>query len=256
MNGFQAQAHIGRTVMEMFPDWSQNYLPYLRRALQGEAITGVEIQRPSTKPGQTMTTLASYQPARDEAGEVIGVSVSVTDITEHKRAAKTLVEREEDQRYVFELNSQVQWIMDAGGKMLQVSSQWEQMTGLSKERTCNLGWLKALHTEDVEPTMNALHEALFTGQPFDMEFRIRSVAGTWMWMRSRGTPCHGPLGEITRWYGSIEDISEHRQTEYTLRKRVARSLGFPGAAPVSNQMENVLMWNADGKMRNSVHVSV
>jgi len=60
-----------------------NYEPFLRRALQGEAITGVEVPRPSRRPGQPdMITMASYQPAWDEAGEVIGISIAVADISD------------------------------------------------------------------------------------------------------------------------------------------------------------------------------
>jgi PAS domain S-box-containing protein len=233
-NGMSVDAHIGKTGREMFPEWFPNYEPYLRRALQGEAITGVEVQRPSTRPGQPdMITLASYQPAWDEGGEVIGISIAVADITDHKRAQEALLESKADQRYSFELNSQVQWIMDAEGNNLQLSSQWEQITGLCKEQTRNLGWLQALHSDDVEPTMNALHEALHTGHPIDIEYRVKSVGGMWRWMRSRGSPRRGPLGEIIRWYGTVEDIDERRHSDQTLRRNVERLLGSFDAVPAS-----------------------
>jgi len=37
-------------------------------------------------------------------------------------------------------------------------------------------------------------------------------------MRSRGSPCHGPSGEIIRWYGSLENIDEHKQKEVALER--------------------------------------
>jgi PAS domain-containing protein len=87
MNHAPVVAHLGRTVKEMLPKLFPIYEQYFLRALRGEAITGVEIARPATKPGeQSRMCLASYQPAWDEAGEVIGLSVSLVDITELKRA--------------------------------------------------------------------------------------------------------------------------------------------------------------------------
>jgi PAS domain S-box-containing protein len=233
MNGLPVADHTGRTGKDMFPEWFPNYEPFLRRALQGEAITGVEVTRPSRKPDQPeMITMASYQPAWDEAGEVIGISIAVADITEHKRAQEAIRESEDSQRFVFDLNPHVQWVMDNEGNNLQINSRWEQTTGLSNEQTRNMGWLDALHPEDVAPTMESLKEALRTGTPLDVEYRIKSVDGMWRWMRSRGSPHRGPSGGSIRWYGSIEDIDERRRAEQMLSRSVVRSLGSFDAVPV------------------------
>ncbi len=94
MNRVPVAAHLGRTVAEIHQDNYVNFEPYLLRALGGEAIHGVEVVRgPSRTGGPTEYNLASYQPARDEAGEVIGVSIAVIDITSLKRAEEELRER-------------------------------------------------------------------------------------------------------------------------------------------------------------------
>ncbi len=228
MNGIPVADHLGRSVKELFPQWFSSYEPYLRRALQGEAISGVEVSRPSCKPGQPdVTNMVSYQPAWDEAGEVVGVSVAVMDITDRKQAQEALRESEDRHRYVFELNSQVQWVLDTEGNVLQISSRWEEATGQSKERTRNLGWLDALHPDDVEPAMKTLRNALRTGQPIDIEYRLKAIGGPWRWMRSRGSPRRGPSGEILCWYGSVEDIGEHRHTEETRPRRKVRPPKMP-----------------------------
>jgi PAS domain-containing protein len=45
---------------------------------------------------------------------------------------------------------------------------------------------------------------------------VKDINGDWKWMRSRGAPRFGPSGEITRWYGSVEDIDEPRRAEEQL----------------------------------------
>jgi PAS domain S-box-containing protein len=81
--------HLGRKVAEVTPDIYAQFEPYLVRALKGEAIHNLEIQK-HANGGQHRTFLAFYHPAHDEDGEVVGVSVAVIDITERKLAEQTL----------------------------------------------------------------------------------------------------------------------------------------------------------------------
>jgi PAS domain S-box-containing protein len=108
LNGASVASHLGRTVKEMFPEWFPSYEPYLLSALQGQAIAGVEIARSQSKAGEPdRTILVSYQPAWDEADEVIGISVSVLDITEQKRTEVSLRESEDRERLMVQFHDRV-----------------------------------------------------------------------------------------------------------------------------------------------------
>jgi len=219
MNGAPVSDHFGRSAKEMIPKLYPTVEPFLLRALRGEAIPEVEVSRPANDPGEPdNTVLLSYQPAFDEAGEVIGVSIAVVDITQRKRTEEALRESEDHLRNMIELNPEIPWVMDSEGNNLDVSSRWEKITGLSKERTRNLGWLEALHPDDVQPTMKALQDGLHSGMQIDVEYRVMSLNRGWRWMRSRGSPRVGPTGQIVRWYGSVEDVDDRRKLEDALRK--------------------------------------
>ena len=224
MKGVPVAAHIGKAVEEMLPELFPLIQPYFLRALQGEAIADVEVSMPSPNSGEPdMTFLSSYQPAFDEAQEVIGVSVAVMDITERKLVEDTLREGSEDYRHLIEISPQMAWIRDAGLNMTDVSSRWLQLTGMSKEQASKLGWMDALHPDDLAPTMKSLREALHSSKPIDVEYRVKTVGGKWRWMRSRGSPLYGPAGELARWYGGWEDIEERKELEEALRKGHART---------------------------------
>jgi PAS domain S-box-containing protein len=220
MNGFSVKSHLGRSVQEMYPEWFPIYEPYYLRALQGEAISRVEFLRPRLHPeDMDQTVLASYQPAWDEADEVIGISVSILDVTEQRRIDEDALRRATAPEFAFEVNPEVPWVMDGEGNNLQVSSRWVQATPLGKDKTRNLHWLEALHSEDLELTIKTMKHALRTGNPIDIEYRVIGVDGEWRWMRSRGSPRFAASGEITRWYGSVEDIHDRKlQEQESLRE--------------------------------------
>lgn len=210
LNGLSAASHVGRTVNELFPEWFPIFEPYLMRAFQGEAISGVELTRPPEAGVPERVVLASYQPAWDEADEVIGVSISVLDVTEAKVAERALQAKSEPPASTLQTNPELPWVMDAAGNDLQVSSHWVRTTPLGQDRTRNLRWLEALHVDDLDQAIRIMEQAMRTGTPIDLEYRIQSVDGEWRWMRSRGLPRFGPNGEITRWYGSVEDIHDRK----------------------------------------------
>ena len=90
MGGRSVEEYLGSTAQEMVPDLYARFEPYINRALQGEAIAGFEINMPATGARRARTYLVSYQPARDEAGEVVGVSVAALDFTARKQAEEQL----------------------------------------------------------------------------------------------------------------------------------------------------------------------
>ncbi|WP_317890928.1 EAL domain-containing protein [Granulicella arctica] len=231
MNGSAIAAHLGKTVEEMIPDAYPILKPYLLRALRGEAISDVLVSRPGVKlGGADWAALLSYHPALDEGDEVIGIAVAVVDVTRRERAEEALAASKDHFENMVELIPQMPWTMSPEGDILDVSSRWSRTTGLSKEDSLKRGWLHALHPEDVDPTVKIVNDALRTGEPIDVEYRVVRPEGGWRWMRARGTALRGPSGEIIRWYGSVEDIEALKQMEEALRM----SRGYqkvPGSKP-------------------------
>jgi PAS domain S-box-containing protein len=220
MNAISVEEHLGRKVSDISPPEIYTKIePYLLRALKGEAITGLELAVPST-PERTerITLLATHQPARDEGGEVIGVSVAIVDISDHKKMEDARQKSEEHYRYMVQLNPQMPWIMEPSGKVIEVSPRWEQITGRATEETLGLGWKNVVHPEDLERLLPILAHSLQSGEPFDLEYRIRTKDNDWRWMRTRGNPRRGESGEILLWYGSTEDIEEYVELKKKLHE--------------------------------------
>jgi PAS domain S-box-containing protein len=233
MHNLPVARHLGRPFREVHPGLYRQFEPYLHRALEGEAITGIEAPYPGPdESDQTYTALVSFQPARDEVDEIIGISVAVVDITERKRAEQALAESEDHYRNTVELNPEVPWNASPDGAIIDVSHRWEEMTGLSKQQSLGDGWIRVLHPDDIRPTLAKWDIALRTGKPIDVEYRIRRRDGLWRWMRARAMPRLTESGEIMRWYGTVEDIDDRKKAEEALRASEARLQAIFDAVPV------------------------
>ncbi len=233
MNNLPVASHLGRYFAEVLPGRFPGSAAHLDRALQGEPTTGLEIYlSPSHPGGESRTCLISYQPARDEADEVIGISISAVDITRRKQAEEALAESEDHYRNTVELNPQIPWTAGPDGSILDVSQKWVTLTGLTKEASLGSGWLGVLHPEDLERTELAWREAVRTGDPIDTQYRIRRRDGVWRWMRARAAPRRNDSGEIVRWYGSVEDIDDRKKADEALRRSEARLKAVFDAVPV------------------------
>jgi PAS domain S-box-containing protein len=222
MHNLPVAAHLGRTFADILPLKYAECKPYLLRALNGEPISGLELCLPDRcNPAKQCTYLISYQPARDEANEVIGVSVSVVDITLRKQAEQALAESEDHYRHTVELNPQIPWTADPQGLILDASHRWEAYTGLTREESLGAGWAKAVHPEDLPRTIKLWQHCLATGDLLDNQYRLRRHDGVWHWMRARAAPRRNENNEIIRWYGTLEDIDDFRKTQEALRRSEA-----------------------------------
>ena len=231
INALPVAAHIGRTTEELFPELYPLVEAHLLSALAGKAVLDAEVNAPpraGIDAGRILRFF--YQPAWDEADEVIGLSVAVEDITERRQIEAALQESTDHQIYLRETRQPVPWIMDRDGNSIQASSHWVRSANRAKRLTRHIEWLEAVHIEDLERTMQCMQDALCTGLPIDIEYRVRDMHGQWTWMRSRGSPRLGPEGEILRWYGTVEQIPAPVQAAMHESHSASRSSSPPHTA--------------------------
>lgn len=207
MNGRPLHEHLGRTVAEMIPEFFPQVEPYILRALAGESISGIELIKPTLGPNPGRTILLTYEPARDESGEVVGVSVAMMDTTPTKRAQEAQRASEEHFRYMLELLPHIPWIIDSEGRALDVSRRWLELTGTSGDDWKGFGWLESLHPDDVEQVRAAMQRSFATHEPINVTYRVRSAPGAaWQRVRARGAPRLDAEGRIVCWYGCLEEL--------------------------------------------------
>ncbi|MBK1699797.1 PAS domain S-box protein [Thiococcus pfennigii] len=74
-----------------------------------------------------------------------------------------------------------------------------------------------MHPDDLAPTRAALAAHLERGEPFDVEYRLRTKSGGYLWLHARGTAHRNERGGPVRMTGYSHDISKRKGAESALQ---------------------------------------
>jgi PAS domain S-box-containing protein len=147
---------------------------------------------------------------RSDAAMARDVAERTWSAVERAQAAQSLRESEDHYRHTVELNPQVTWTSLPDGHLNRVSRRWYEWTGTSGVAGT---WTDGLYPDDVPASVAAWRHSVSTGEPYDIEHRVKMVDGSARWARSRAFPRRGEDGAILLWYGSTEDIHEKKVAE-------------------------------------------
>jgi PAS domain S-box-containing protein len=97
-----------------------------------------------------------------------------------------------------------------------LNQRWHQYTGLSRQEAHGWGWKLAIHPEDLGELMEKWSQLLASGEPGEIEARLRRDDGAYRWFLFRVEPLRDEFGKIVRWYGTNTDIDELKRAESLL----------------------------------------
>jgi PAS domain S-box-containing protein len=138
------------------------------------------------------------------------------------RAQQALKESEERFRALAEAVPDIVFVSMADGAREYTNQRFGQYTGLSAQQAAGWGWMAALHPEDVERAREAWQEAVETGEPYEITYRLRSARGEYRWFMGRATALRDQQGRIVKWFGTSTDIDTLIQTEQDLAYHAAQ----------------------------------
>lgn len=107
---------------------------------------------------------------------------------------------------------QMIWSTLPNGDHDYYNAQWFAFTGVPEGSTDGEGWNGMFHPEDQERAWGVWRRCLETGEPYEIEYRLRHHSGQYRWTLGRALPVRDEQGEIIRWVGTCTDIDEHKRT--------------------------------------------
>ena len=159
--------------------------------------------------------LTTTSPLLDEAGELVMVLTTSTDISFQKQAEQKIRESEEHFRNLTQALPQLVWVTDTDGKQEFVTERWKEYTGLDPydDKT----WEMIVHPDDGPVLTQIWNHSKKTGTTYKAEARLKGRDGEFRWFHVHGEPIRSEQKEIIKWVGAFTDIHEQKLAEALLR---------------------------------------
>jgi formate hydrogenlyase transcriptional activator len=108
------------------------------------------------------------------------------------------------------------WSARSDGSADFFNQRWLDYTGLSAEQACDWGWTVAVHPEDLNALVDYWRSVLASGEPGEIEGRLRQFDGVYRWFLFRATPSLDSDARIVKWFGTNTDIEDRKRAESLL----------------------------------------
>jgi len=133
--------------------------------------------------------------------------------------------------------------VDPEGGLRYVNQRWRELAGLTAEQAEAGGWAEAVHPADRERVLALWSECLRTGAEYQVRYRYLRPDGSVVWVDTSARAVRGTDGDVTRWLGSVTDVTDQvaaarRLSESEIRYR----------SVVATMAEGVVLMDAQGRI--------
>lgn len=160
-------------------------------------LTPLQAQGLRAMAGQVMAALGSRRRTKRQARE-------------EAVARQALSETEQKFRILADTMPQMVWSTLPDGHHDYYNARWYEFTGVPEGSTDGEGWNGMFHPDDQDEAWARWRHSLATGEPYEIEYRLRNAEGHYRWTLGRALPIRDADGNITRWFGTCTDIHEQK----------------------------------------------
>lgn len=163
------------------------------------------------KDGTSFPVVFTSAPVRDETGDITGAVVTFSDQSTHRMGRRY--------RALVEAISDITWVCDPEGAILDIHGRWIELMGLSRSEVIGWGWRKALHPQDRDKYLMERFRSIEKKETFEREVRYIVADGSVKWFLNRVVPVEDEEGRILEWVGVGREITEKKKQEQKLQRR-------------------------------------
>jgi len=221
-HGWTAEDFVGRELPRIAGSSQAEAVEACARAALGGLCTELEMNGyEETRRLWSIT----FVPLADAAGVVSGGMALCRDITEQRRAEE-LLRASQHQLAVAQRIAEVgSWDWDLATDELALSDELCRIFGLPPGSKVAMGPVVELliHPADLERVKGELARMRSDPAPFRFEHRIVRTDGTVRTVMARGEGVVGEDGQVERFIGTEQDITERRRADAERRRLLHRS---------------------------------
>ena len=238
------RALVGKPIGVALPELvSQGYVRVLDEiSATGKPYVGqtelVSLRRGSASALEERYLDFILQPIFDDSGNVSGVFIEGSDVTNAVNAVAVVRESEARLRQLANNIPHLAWMANEDGHIHWYNDRWFEFTGTTIEKMAGWGWQSVHDPEHLPNVMRTWKHSLASGDPWEMNFPLRSSAGDFRMFASRAVPLRDKVGKIVQWFGTNTDVTDTLAAQDQVEKASQRKDEF--LAMLAHELRNPL----------------
>jgi PAS domain S-box-containing protein len=134
------------------------------------------------------------------------------------------------------------WMSGVDGMCTYFNRAWLEFRGRRLEDEAGNRWVDGVHPDDRNLCLETYLKCFTTRQPFRMQYRLLTHAGTFRWVECAGSPWYEGAGEFGGFVGAAIDIDDRKQGIFTPDEHSVRLI-----YSLTERERQVLVLIANGK---------
>ena len=167
--------------------------------------------------------LTRIVPVTDKDGSIVRWLGTNAEVESQLSAEAALEVSEAKLQVLTDAMPQMVWSTQPDGYHDYYNARWYEFTGMPYGSTDGEEWNGMFHDEDQERARQRWQHSLETGEPYEIEYRLRHHSGQYRWALGRALPVRNMAGKITRWIGTCTDIDDAKR-DAALTELISREL--------------------------------
>jgi two-component system sporulation sensor kinase A len=213
-------------VGRLFTDYLEPPLVWYFQERFQKALAGETLRSERMVPaldGQAHWFEIQYYPIFNEEREVTGICLTVVNIDDRKRSEESLRESEERFRRIFEDTSVGMTVVDRSYRFTYVNRAFCDFLGYTTEELQRMTFLDITHPEDQHtPFLTESSPGMEREKSGQIEKRLLHKEGEVLWANMTFTTIQDSQGRMMHGLGIVENITERKKAEATVRESEER----------------------------------
>ena len=207
----KSDPYFAKNTLVTGPPFVRFYAGAPLRSLEGDQLGALCVIDQRPRDGLTelqakgLRALAQAVMTLFETHRALIVQTSQTNTARGERD-----DREQQFAVLADTMPQMVWSTNPAGAPDYFNARWYEFTGVPKGSTEGDQWATVFHPDDQDRAWQVWQHAVHTGEPYDIEYRLRDHEGNYRWVLGRALPMRDDSGAIVRWFGTCTDIHDQK----------------------------------------------